>query len=267
MDLRQSMNIMEIKYHDAIGRDDISYKEVETKGVITKIVATLKSDASGKYTKLGRNLNRIKWLSEKIDQLKEEVKADTKTEIADLFHAEDACLTRVVDTVSFTFELTKDPKPTTTVQYAKVLDALQDHLTPELIEVLEGLKRQFSNTVQKSPALKATDKRYPNESIDLNESVWDKLKAYASKFYDYVKRWGSSYDAKLNALRAQVGMSESLEESMFGHPHEDIVDQLIEAAVNLGKAKGGMISNDMIRDWEKKVEDAKSLVLKHMDQN
>lgn len=208
--IRSIINIMEATSSSyQTGNPDVTYTDVETKGQITKVIATLKSDTSGKYTKLGRNLNRIKWLSEKIDQLKEEVKADTKTQIADLFHADDACRTRVVDTVSFTFELTKDPKPTNTVQYSKVLEALQEHLTPELIEVLEGLKNQFSTTTQKSPALKATDKRYQNESVDLTEGLWDKLTAYAAKFYDFVKSWGARYDAELDRLKSMVNLGES----------------------------------------------------------
>src|SRR5690606_39404420 len=120
--------------------------------------AHLNSYESGRYTKLGRNLHRIERLESRIKQIKEEVKGETKELVADLFNAEDAVRTRVVETVSFTFQLTKDPKATETVQYAKVLKELEEHLTPELIQVMESLKAKYSSTVQKSPSLSTVDK-------------------------------------------------------------------------------------------------------------
>ncbi len=269
--MRLFMKLTEAEYTGPIDSPNVSYSHEEKKGEITKVIANLESYESGRYTKLGRNLNRIKWLSEKIDQLKEEVKADTKGAIADLFHADDACRTRVVETVSFTFEMTKDPKPTNTVQYAKVLEALEEHLTPELLAVMEGLKAQFSNTVQKSPGLKAKDKRYESieEAIQLEEGFLDKLKDIAKRFYAKITSWASSYDsklAKLKKLAAQAQPAESVVEGsdIFGHPDEDVVDSLVEAAINLGKAMGAGHSDEQINSWKSKVAAEKDIVLRHL---
>jgi hypothetical protein len=145
---------------------DVSYSQEEKKGELTKVVATLASYQSGRYTKLGRNFKRIEWLSNKIDQLKEQTKQESRELVADLFNAEDAVATRVVETVGFTFQLTKDPKPTNTVKYAKVLEELQAHLTPELIAVMESLVEKHTSVTQKAPALKTTDKR-PMKALSL----------------------------------------------------------------------------------------------------
>lgn len=267
--MRLFMKLTEADYTGPIDSPNIAYSAEEKKGEITKVIATLNSHDSGRYTKLGRNLNRIKWLSDKIDQLKEEVKADTKGAIADLFHADDACRTRVVETVSFTFEMTKDPKPTTTVQYSKVLEALEEHLTPELIAVMEGLKAQFSNVTQKSPGLKAKDKRYESieEAIQLEEGFLDKIKDLAKRFYAKVASWGKSYDAKLDKLKAMAAQAQPAESvaegsDMFGHPDEDAIDSLIETAINLGKAMGGMISDEQINHWKSKVAAEKEIVMR-----
>lgn len=267
--MRLFMKLTEAEYTGPIDSPNVSYSHEEKKGEITKVIANLQSYDSGRYTKLGRNLNRIKWLSEKIDQLKEEVKADTKGAIADLFHADDACRTRVVETVGFTFEMTKDPKPTTTVQYSKVLEALEEHLTPELLAVMEGLKAQFSSVTQKSPGLKAKDKRYESieEAIQLDEGFLDKIKDLAKRFYAKVTNWASSYDsklAKLKSMAAQAQPAESVAEGsdMFGHPDEDAIDSLIETAINLGKAMGGMISDEQINDWKSKVAAEKEIVMR-----
>ena len=269
--MRLFMKLTEAEYKGPIESPHVTYSAEEKKGEITKVIATLQSYDSGRYTKLGRNLNRIKWLSEKVDQLKEQVKADTKGAIADLFHAEDACRTRVVETVGFTFEMTKDPKATTTVQYAKVLEALEEHLTPELIMVLEGLKSQFSSSTQKSAALKAKDKR--NESIEgddmLSEGILDSLKALASKFLAKVTNWAKSYDSKLAKLKAMANQSQPTEESAMPMLEGDEtatkwLDQLIYDATSLGKALGGQISQDQIDDWQRKVDEGRSLIAKYL---
>jgi len=232
--MRKMMVLMEAPYEGPLKDPNVSYSSEEKKGEITKVIANLSSYQSGRYTKLGRNLNRIKWLSEKIDQLKEEVKGEAREAIADLFHAEDACRTRVVETVGFTFNLTKDPAPQKSVQYAKVLEELEGHLTPELVAVLEGLKNKFSTTIQKAPSLKASDKRM--ESVELNEGIFDNIRAWARKFYDKITSWGKRYDAKLDQLRAQAGLNESASTLVEWTEAEQILDDLLDTAMEVGAA-------------------------------
>lgn len=263
--MRQFMALAEADYKGPIDSPDISYSHEEKKGEITKVIANLKSYDSQRYTKLGRNMMRIKELSDEMEKLKEEVKADTKGAIADLFHAEDACRTRVVETVGFTFHLTKDPDPTTTVQYAKVLEALEAHLTPELITVMEALKSQFSNTVQKSAALKATDKAAESigEAIELSEGLLDSLKAMAHKLLSKVTNWGKSYDVKLDKLKAQVGFNESVQPMM--ESDETVIgwlDQLIDDATALGQLMGRNASG--INEMQRKVFEGRDLIIKYL---
>ena len=114
-----------------------------------------------------------------------------------MFDAEDVARTRVVNTLSFIFTLSKDPKPTETVQYAKVIAELEKSLTPELIVVLNNLKDQFKSVTQKEPSLKIAPQQ-------LDEGIADKFKNYFAKFKNFISSWANKYDAKLNALKAAV---------------------------------------------------------------
>lgn len=190
-------------------------KATEDEKKITKIIATLKSYDSQRYTKLGRNLLRIQQLEDEIKGLKAEIKGMDKELVADLFDASDAVYTREVDTVGFLFKLTKDPAPSVTYKREAVLEALQEHFTPELQRMYEELMEKFKTTTQKSPGLSATDKApalaQAAESVEINEGIIDTLKAYISKFKALVHKWAASYDKRFAALKAQVSFAESEE--------------------------------------------------------
>lgn len=204
-DIRKFMNLMEAPEWERdeetgrVNHPDISYEVAPD-----KVIANLKSYNSQSYTKLAQKLERIKQLSDEVDQLKEEIKAETKESVGDLFAAEDAARTRIVETVSFIFQMSKNPKETVTPKYKDILEELSKSMTPELIKVMEGLKKTMVTTVQKSPTLKVSAK----ESV-MMEGVWDALKGYLAGFLAKVQSWGKQYDSKLAALKAQAATNES----------------------------------------------------------
>ena len=170
---------------------DVEYQDSEK-----EVVAVLRSYNSQVYTKLAQKIERIDLLEAEIKQLKAEVKDETKGLIAGLFDAVDAARTRVVKTVSFIFKLTKDPAATEAPKYKEILTALEAHLTPELLTILEGLKKQLVTVTQKSPALSIR----PND--ELNEGVADIF----AKVKRHVFQWAVGYDRKLAQLEAQAGV-------------------------------------------------------------
>lgn len=155
------------------------------------VIARLYSYESQSYTKLAQKLERISQLEDEIKALKNEVKIETKERIQDLFEAEDAAKTRVVETVSFIFTMTKDPKATVSPKYKEILQELEKSLTPELILVLNTLKETMITVTQKSPGLKV------NVKEDQSESKLSKLK-------DMVLRWATTYDQKLDRLESMI---------------------------------------------------------------
>lgn len=185
-DFRKLINLMEAR------NPELSYTDEPTKSTVS-----LQSYKSQTYTKLSQKVNRITELEAEIKQLKEEVKQSTREDVADLFDAEDAVRTRVVDTVSFIMTLSKDPAATVTPKYKDILEELTNHLTPELIQVLEGLKKEMVTVTQKAPSLKIQAK-------PVDEGMFSSL---FSRIKSWVNRWGQSYDQKLDALKAEAGVA------------------------------------------------------------
>jgi alanyl-tRNA synthetase len=154
-----------------------------------RVIASLKSHDSQVYTKLAQKTERIKQLKDEIKALEEEVKQSTRSDVADLFAAEDAVKTRVIETLSYILTLSKDPEPTKVPKYKDILEELSKQLTPELILVLEALKEQMVTVTQKAPSLRIKP---------VKEGRLDNL---LFKFKEKIFGWANRYDQKLAALR------------------------------------------------------------------
>lgn len=160
-----------------------------------RVTAALKGRDSEKYTKLGQKIQRIETLSKELDDLQAEVKAETKTDIADLFDAADAVKTRVVETLSLIFTLSKNPATQNNPKYKDILETLSADFTPDLIKKMEALKKTMVTVVNKSPSLRVTH---------LKEG---KFSSFFKKLKNYFTAWGIQYDEKLDALKAQAGIA------------------------------------------------------------
>jgi len=177
---RQLLNLLEYRVND------VTYDESDP----DKIIAYLKSRSSEQYTKLAQKFQRVADLKIEIAELEADIKKGVKEDIIDLFDAGDAVKTRVVDTISFVLKLTKDPKPTESPRYKEILTELTKHLTPELIAIMEQLKKQLVTVTQKSPALSIHKK--------VSEGF---IRNTANAFRTFVFSWAKHYDRELNKLK------------------------------------------------------------------
>lgn len=168
-----------------------------------KAIAVLKSHDSAPYTRLANNIQRLAELEAEVKELKESIKSDTRTHVQALFEAEDVVRTRVVETVSFTLTLSKDPEATETFKYKEILTELAKSFTPELIEKMNDLKKTFKSVTQKAPSLKLQTKKDLKEEFSLKATI-SFLKKTATKFLSYVKSWGKNYDKKLSSLKEKA---------------------------------------------------------------
>ena len=165
-----------------------------------KTTVHLKSHQSQIYTNLAKKVKRINELKVELKQLEDEVKQSTREDVASLFdEVEDVVKTRVIDTVSFIITLSKDPKATQAPKYKDILETLEKQLTPELIAVLENLKRTMVTVTQKSPSLRID----PKEKEKVNESLFT---SYFTKLKKYIYAWGKDYDQRLDQLKSMAGM-------------------------------------------------------------
>jgi len=166
-----------------------------------KVIVQLKSYNSQSYTKLAQKIEKVKALEAEVKQLKLDIVQEGRENVNDLFDASDAVNTRVVETVSFIYQLTKDPKPTEAPKYKDILEALTTHLTPELIVVLTQLKAKMVTVTQKQPALSLTDKNAVGESIgDMGRGIVNAFRA----FKKHVQRWAYNYDEYLAKLKLEA---------------------------------------------------------------
>ena len=154
-----------------------------------KVIIDLRNKADKKndqrYSDLANHIRDVETAEKEIKATKDEIKVGTKELIADLFTAEEAVMTRVVRVNNAIFTLSKDPEPTTTIQYKKVLDALCKVLTPELRQKLEELKEEYSSTSQRLASLKL--------EFAGGETILT-LQAHLRKFLERIQRWSGSFD-------------------------------------------------------------------------
>lgn len=183
----RTFNIPEFKALYEVYDGDIEYDEKKQKAIIN---LTGKEDK--RYQKLAAELRRLDEAEKEIKEIKDSLKQGAKELLADLFKAEDAVMTRVVRTTDAVFVLSKDPKPTETVSYAKVLDELEKYLTPEVRAKLEELKEQFKSVSQRAPSLRL-EFASGNTEIQL-------LQAEHRTFYSMVLGWAVEFDGKLTEV-------------------------------------------------------------------
>jgi len=166
---------------------NFNYEELED-----KVIVQLRSHDSRAYTLLAQKVDRVKQLKEEVKVLEDEIKQSTRENIADLFSAEDAVKTRIVQTMSLILQLSKDPEATVAPKYKDILEALTVHLTPELILVLEQLKKTMVTVTQKSAGLKIKnldEDLVGNLFADLNNIIAD---------------WATGYDQELARLQQEL---------------------------------------------------------------
>lgn len=166
---------------------DIEYQETEK-----QVIAILRSTNSQVFTKLAQKVERISQLEAELKILKEEVKQSTRDDVSGLFNAEDGAKTRIVQTLSFILQLSKDPEATKTPKYKDILTVLETKLTPELIQVLEELKKTMVTVTQKEAGLKIKPLDEGQEAVLFN------------RLNELVQDWGQQYDQKLHALMQQA---------------------------------------------------------------
>lgn len=178
MDMKQMIMIVESR----LTGPDITYHQKTD-----RVTAEVSANLSGKFTRLVQNLQKIDSLSTELKELQADVKQQRREDVAALFDAEDAVLTRVVETKSAILTLSKDPEDRETPKYKEILTELEQHLTPELLKVLEVLKATHVTVTKVEPSLRWKLKE------DIDE---DKV----SRVVDMVNTWLQKYDQKLSNL-------------------------------------------------------------------
>lgn len=167
----------------------------------TSVTVELSSHTSRSFTMLMKNLERIDKLTAELTELRAQTKMEfIEEELQRLFDVEDEMITRCVKTKSFAISVSIKPKPTAVVPYAKVVKALREKMTPELIAVLEELIKVHTTYTQKTRSLSY---QRVSEAI-VAEGVFDKIVTLFKKFWTVYDRWAGKYDQELRKLERSI---------------------------------------------------------------
>lgn len=183
-------------------RANLNYSFKEVKGKLDKITLKLEGNESGKFTKIAKRYKEIDTAVKALEVERNEINEDIKEKFSDYFdEATDTVVTRIIETVSLTMQLSKRTAPEMgkdKVDYEKALLILGDML-PELKEKIDEVKKLCTTagtmSVPKSPAL----------SVKINEGLSDKIFTFMRRVMAVLnkfKTWGKSFDRKLEKLKA-----------------------------------------------------------------
>lgn len=187
---------------------ELTYTEKSVKDKLDKVIVELSGAQSGKFTKLAGKYAIIKKQVEDLAEVQNGLNAEIKAASIDLFNAEDEVLTRVVETLSMTINISKLQKSSISkTDYTKVIEGIIS-LVPELEEKINKLIEVFTEIKEseKSPALR----------VSLKEGILDWLKKASAKFkkiFTSFSTWGTAYDKKLLKIKDEtdkIGLSVTL---------------------------------------------------------
>lgn len=189
-------------------RGDLTYTEKKTKGVVERVIVELNGNESGVLTKLASRYDRLDKAIKVMGQKKNELNADIKAKVEDLFAAEDIVLTRVIETVSYTMTVSKRSKvdDKTTVDYKSIAEELAKLIPEELQAKVEEITKAYTTVMaqpDKSPALSVKSKVTEGILQDLGTKLVQMIK----KLIKSVTSWAISYDRKLDKLKRQLNVA------------------------------------------------------------
>lgn len=211
----------QITFEDRKEDSEVEYKEKKVRGEIDRVIAELKGNKSGMFTKMAKQYSQIDRLVKKLGERREQLNEQAKEHITDMFNVEDEIYTRVIETVSITLTLAKKSEDTPertetrtefdTEGFISELFDMLPNMEKELLELKEKYTKineiKIPGRKASSPALRVKVKE--NKVTDL----WDKLKEYASNYKDKFMNRLKSYDDKLNSLKRKIKDAE-LDESL-----------------------------------------------------
>lgn len=186
-------------------RSDLSYLEKKVKGEIDRVTVELTGHESGVFTKLADKYASLEKAIKALSAQREELNAAIKEKSEDFFAPEDVVYTRVIDTISFTYTLSKryTPADKTTIDYAKIVDELVKLIPDELQAKVEEITAAYTKIipgVEKSPAL--TVKAKVTEGII--DELSTNIKHLIKRTIKNITGWARSYDKKLNTLKKDM---------------------------------------------------------------
>lgn len=200
----------------ALGRKpnnpDITYQEVpKTKKdptVIDSVIAFLAGKTSERFTKMARRYARAKRIEKMLAMEKKKLNIEVKDACEELFEAADDVYTRVVDTATMVFKLSKAGESENTKFDKEAYMAELEQLSGMAIDELEKLKKKHETIIKSKVASKLLTPKEKGVSVKTTEAAevgsGNKLHQYACNIADDTQEFLKGWDAKFEALQHDI---------------------------------------------------------------
>lgn len=185
-------------------KPNLPYSEKMVKNKLDRVTVALEGTESAALSRVAKRYTRLEKSLEAMKVQREELNERLKDEVAGLFDAEDAVVTRVVETVSFTLTLAKEiqkVEPTVKRDYEAIANELAKLIPEELQSKIEEITQLYTTIIPPKPPVKKISVAPINEG--LISTIKAAVRAVATKARQMI-RWGTSYDSKLQGLQDKL---------------------------------------------------------------
>lgn len=191
----------EVEFIPKRKKEPVSWENPEN---IKELIVRLKKHESGKMTKIANNFTRAKELKEELNHLEQQWKDDVKAVADDMFGAGNEIYTRVIDTASLTFKISKSEERQVEKMDQMGYLAELERLTGLNAEALAALKKQFTTVEPRKTPPRVGTPKFKVESNELSEGPVDSIKAAFSKLLSKIKSYLPKWDKSFKKLEAGI---------------------------------------------------------------
>jgi hypothetical protein len=212
------MSIVTLKDYIAEARkEDKTYKEEKTKGLVDKVILELEGSDAGTATKLAKRFHRLKKSISRLQEAEKELEPKLRGLVDGAFdEAKDIFVTRTLATAQFTITIAKKQaaKDKSEVSYDKVLEGISALLDADLqVKLKELIEANTRRWVADPPKAGMTVKPIEEGVVDAAKgalsSMITKLEGFIAKLKTRFQAWGKQYDAKLDSLKSLAKHAEA----------------------------------------------------------
>jgi hypothetical protein len=190
---------------DITGYEERRVKKTDPDSDIDAVVAHLKGQRSAYFTRIARRFGRAARIKKLLAAEEKTLKKETLDAVDAIFDKGDEVYTRVVETASLVFKISKSGQKTVDkLDQAGYLKELEE-LTGLALNELQTIKDKYTKPVtSKIPpkVLAPTEKKQPKESM--NEGVMDKLTQFVSAVSNKIEGFLSQWDRRFNDVKSKI---------------------------------------------------------------
>jgi len=184
-----------------VRKPDVDYNEEFVEDQLDKVVAVLEGKQGSYTTALAREYDQVNSEYKELKEERKELRGDLLEHAESLFDAEDEVATRIIETVGLTLQLDKP------VSYERE-DFDKEGFLKELMDLVPELDEQIEELIEKYTEVKQIERssrvRVKEEGMkDKVQKAWDKVSNLLYGFWQKIRRWGQSYDRRLEKIRAK----------------------------------------------------------------